>query len=103
MDMSDDKVSYRNILGTRVACFTWDSAFAFFEKRIESRSFMKQSWLNAHNANIAYETRSFARHWKISSSCPMVLASILQARFFMANAFRPISMAPISFPVFSIT
>ncbi|ENR65339.1 WecB/TagA/CpsF family glycosyltransferase [Brucella abortus] len=61
MDVSDDKVSYRNILGTRVACFTWDSAFAFFEKRIESRSFMKQSCLNAHNANIAYENRGFRK------------------------------------------
>lgn len=51
--MHSENVTYRNILGVKVACFDWDSAFAFFENRINEGRFMKQGWLNANNSNIA--------------------------------------------------
>ena len=51
--MHTENVTYRNILGVKVACFDWNSAFAFFENRINEGRFMKQGWLNANNSNIA--------------------------------------------------
>ncbi|MBR7653892.1 WecB/TagA/CpsF family glycosyltransferase [Brucella oryzae] len=51
--MHTENVTYRNILGVKVACFDWDGAFAFFESRINEGRFMKQGWLNANNSNIA--------------------------------------------------
>ncbi|MCH4543077.1 glycosyltransferase [Ochrobactrum sp. POC9] len=51
--MHTEDVTYRNILGVKVACFDWNSAFAFFENRINEDRFMKQGWLNANNSNIA--------------------------------------------------
>ncbi|MBB4095141.1 WecB/TagA/CpsF family glycosyltransferase [Ochrobactrum pecoris] len=51
--MYTENVTYRNILGVKVACFDWDSAFTFFENRIDDGRFMKQGWLNANNSNIA--------------------------------------------------
>lgn len=51
--MHTENVTYRNILGVKVACFEWDSAFAFFENRLNEGRFMKQGWLNANNSNIA--------------------------------------------------
>ncbi|MBV2144302.1 WecB/TagA/CpsF family glycosyltransferase [Falsochrobactrum sp. TDYN1] len=59
MDSLVEKITYRNILGVRVACFDWDSAFAFFEKCIDERRFLKQGWLNAHIANITYTDHAF--------------------------------------------
>jgi UDP-N-acetyl-D-mannosaminuronic acid transferase (WecB/TagA/CpsF family) len=57
--MHTENVTYRNILGVKVACFDWDSAFAFFEKRINDGQFMKQGWLNANNSNIADENPDY--------------------------------------------
>ena len=51
--MHTENVTYRNILGVKVACFDWAGAFAFFENRINEGRFMKQGWLNANNSNIA--------------------------------------------------
>ncbi len=51
--MHTENVTYRNILGVKVACFDWNSAFTFFENRINEGRFMKQGWLNANNSNIA--------------------------------------------------
>ena len=51
--MHSENVTYRIILGVKVACFDWDSAFTFFENRINEGRFMKQGWLNANNSNIA--------------------------------------------------
>lgn len=53
------EIAYRNILGVRVACFDWGGAFAFFEKCIDERRFLKLGWLNAHVANIAYTDHAF--------------------------------------------
>ncbi|KAB2701891.1 WecB/TagA/CpsF family glycosyltransferase [Brucella lupini] len=50
--MHTENVTYRNILGVKVACFDWAGAFAFFENRINEGRFMKQGWLNANNSNI---------------------------------------------------
>ncbi len=61
MNISDDKVTYRNILGIKVACFTRDSAFAFFQEHLDRGSFMKQGWLNANNANIAHENPAYCK------------------------------------------
>ncbi|WP_094507645.1 WecB/TagA/CpsF family glycosyltransferase [Brucella thiophenivorans] len=58
---SPENIEYRNILGIKVACFDWDSSFAYFEKRIVSREFMKQGWLNANNANIAHEDPAYMK------------------------------------------
>ena len=57
--MHNENVTYRNILGVKVACFNWDSAFAFFENRIDEGRFMKQGWLNANNSNIADENPAY--------------------------------------------
>ena len=57
--MHTENVTYRNILGVKVACFDWDGAFAFFENRINEGRFMKQGWLNANNSNIADETPDY--------------------------------------------
>lgn len=57
--MHTENVTYRNILGVKVACFDWDSAFAFFENRINEGRFMKQGWLNANNSNIADENPDY--------------------------------------------
>ena len=56
---SPEKLEYKNILGIKVVCFDWDSSFAYFEKRIENREFLKQGWLNANNANIAHEDPNY--------------------------------------------
>jgi len=57
--MHTENVTYRNILGVKVACFDWDSAFAFFENRITEGRFMKQGWLNANNSNITEENPDY--------------------------------------------
>ena len=59
MDSLVEKIAYRNILGVQVACLDWGSAFAFFEQCIDERRYLKQGWLNAHIANIAYEDHAF--------------------------------------------
>ncbi len=64
---------------------------------------MKQSWLNAHNANIAYENPVFRKALEDFLILPDGIGVDIASKVFMANAFRPISMAPISFPVFSST
>ncbi len=57
--MNNDTVTYRNILGVKVACFDWDDAFAFFQKCIDEGRFLKQGWLNANNANIAHTDSAY--------------------------------------------
>lgn len=57
--MHTDNVTYRNILGVKVACFDWGGAFAFFENRIDEGRFMKQGWLNANNSNITEENADY--------------------------------------------
>ncbi|UCI07276.1 WecB/TagA/CpsF family glycosyltransferase [Mesorhizobium sp. B1-1-8] len=50
----------RSILGISVLAIRWDDAIALLARLIAERRFTKVSFLNAHNANIAYTDPVFA-------------------------------------------
>lgn len=50
----------RTILGISVLAIRWDDAIALLAKLVAERRFTKVSFLNAHNANIAYSDPVFA-------------------------------------------
>ncbi|TGS64941.1 glycosyltransferase [Mesorhizobium sp. M3A.F.Ca.ET.174.01.1.1] len=50
----------RTILGISVLAIRWDEATALLNRLIAERRFTKVSFLNAHNANIAYTDPAFA-------------------------------------------
>ncbi|WP_322417914.1 WecB/TagA/CpsF family glycosyltransferase [Mesorhizobium huakuii] len=52
--------SLKTILGISVLAIRWDDAIALLARLIAERRFTKVSFLNAHNANIAYSDPVFA-------------------------------------------
>ena len=52
--------SLKTILGISVLAIRWDDAIALLNRLIAERRFTKVSFLNAHNANIAYSDPVFA-------------------------------------------
>ena len=52
--------SLKRILGISVLAIRWDDAIALLARLIAERRFTKVSFLNAHNANIAYSDPVFA-------------------------------------------
>ncbi|MGX8010050.1 WecB/TagA/CpsF family glycosyltransferase [Mesorhizobium sp. ORM8.1] len=50
----------KTILGISVLAIRWDEAVALLTRLIDERRFTKVSFLNAHNANIAYTDPTFA-------------------------------------------
>ena len=52
--------SLKTILGISVLAIRWDDAIALLTRLIAERRFTKVSFLNAHNANIAYTDPVFA-------------------------------------------
>ncbi|TSE02569.1 WecB/TagA/CpsF family glycosyltransferase [Mesorhizobium intechi] len=52
--------SLKTILGISVLAIRWDDAIALLTRLIAERRFTKVSFLNAHNANIAYSDPVFA-------------------------------------------
>ena len=52
--------SLKTILGISVLAIRWDDAVALLNRLIAERRFTKVSFLNAHNANIAYTDPVFA-------------------------------------------
>ncbi|BAV50592.1 UDP-N-acetyl-D-mannosaminuronic acid transferase [Mesorhizobium sp. 113-1-2] len=52
--------SLKTILGISVLAIRWDDAIALLTRLIAERRFTKVSFLNAHNANIAYSDPAFA-------------------------------------------
>jgi len=50
----------KTILGISVLAIRWDEAVALLTRLIDERRFTKVSFLNAHNANIAYTEPTFA-------------------------------------------
>ncbi|WP_027062483.1 WecB/TagA/CpsF family glycosyltransferase [Mesorhizobium loti] len=52
--------SLKTILGISVLAIRWDDAIALLNRLIAERRFTKVSFLNAHNANIAYSDPAFA-------------------------------------------
>lgn len=53
--------AWRTILGISVVSIGWDQAIALLTRLLEERRFTKISFLNAHNANIAYADAAFAQ------------------------------------------
>jgi exopolysaccharide biosynthesis WecB/TagA/CpsF family protein len=50
----------KSIFGIPVASIRWDDALGLLTRLLAERRFTKVSFLNAHNANIAYTDRAFA-------------------------------------------
>jgi exopolysaccharide biosynthesis WecB/TagA/CpsF family protein len=76
-----------DILGTPVAMLGWDEAIALLSERVESRQFTPVSFLNAHNANIAWSDRQFARAMKSFLVLPDGIGVDIAARLLYGKAF----------------
>jgi len=51
----------KTVLGIPVISIGWDETIALLSRRLAERRFIKVTFLNAHNANVAYTDPAFAR------------------------------------------